>query len=289
VEFCSQNKQDGLPEKLMYCCLIPNPTLDDKDVLNVPFQELNFTKDDIIGVGNFGKVYKGTLRGNLVVAIKELKSRSGKTAERKEEEFLLEKNITRHLSHPYIVTLMAFVQSSEHGNYLVQEYMEKGDLLTHLKDLKHNNPTIHLSHLLTWIDQVCSGMGYLAGKNIVHRDLAARNVLLDKFLRAKVADFGLSRVGSEDQIKNGEKIPIKWTAPEAFMEKKYSEKSDVWSFGVVIWEVFSFGGKPYATLKHSEYKSHINEGYRMTFPGMTVAKNEEESTTLKSMANIMQV
>jgi len=287
IAFCSDNQQEGLPEKLVYSCLIPNPKFvhEGKDVISVPFDELHFTKDDEIGSGNFGKVYKGKLRGNTVVAIKELKSRSGGGAENREAEFLLEKDITRNLNHPYIVTLVAFVQDSEHGNYLVQEFMENGDLLTHLKEWSKN---IGVSKVMRWGGQVCMGMSYLVQKNIVHRDLAARNVLLDKFMRAKVADFGLSRLGNEDQAQQGEKIPIKWTAPEAFMEKRYSEWSDVWSFGVVLWELFSYGQRPYAELKNNVYRTRINQGFRLGFPSIIVHKNEVEEEALNTMASVMQ-
>ena len=111
-------------------------------------------------------------------------------------------------------------------------------------------------------------MRYLEIKNIVHRDLAARNILLDGMLTAKISDFGLAKKASDCRLAESTtgKFPIKWTAPEALRYSHFSTKSDMWSFGILLWEIFSFGRVPYPRIPIQDVIRHIEKGYRMESP-----------------------
>ena len=107
-------------------------------------------------------------------------------------------------------------------------------------------------------------MQYLESKDLVHRDLAARNILVNDSNTAKVSDFGLAKYG--DYTAEGGKFPIKWTAPEALRDNKFTNKSDMWSFGILLWEVYSFGRVPYPRIPLSDVVMHVERGYRMEAP-----------------------
>ncbi|NXD66748.1 EPHA6 protein, partial [Eolophus roseicapillus] len=117
---------------------------------------------------------------------------------------------------------------------------------------------------------IASGMKYLSDMGYVHRDLAARNILVNSNLMCKVSDFGLSRVLEDDPeaayTTSGGKIPIRWTAPEAIAYRKFSSASDAWSYGIVMWEVMSYGERPYWEMSNQDVILSIEEGYRLPAP-----------------------
>uniref|UniRef100_A0A3B3ZXP0 receptor protein-tyrosine kinase n=1 Tax=Periophthalmus magnuspinnatus TaxID=409849 RepID=A0A3B3ZXP0_9GOBI len=225
------------------------------------------SKQKVIGVGEFGEVFRGVmkspLRGEVAVAIKTLKPGY---SEKQRQDFLSEASIMGQFSHPNIIRLEGVVTKFKHA-MIVTEYMENGALDTYLRDRDGELPSYQLVGMLRGI---AAGMKYLSDMNYVHRDLAARNVLVNSNLECKVSDFGLSRVLEDDAegtyTTRGGKIPIRWTAPEAIAYRKFTSASDVWSFGIVMWEVMAFGERPYWDMSNHEVMKAINEGFRLPAP-----------------------
>merc|ERR1711953_1226082 len=270
IDFCMENKADGVITKLTNICLIPNPHSDDNfafsmqdhDSLKVPYTEIVLGKE--LGSGQFGKVYEATFRGNLQVAVKQLKVEEGEEEGAKAlEEFFSELNTLKKLNHPNLVQLFAYIVDRAKGNFMIQEFMKEGDLKNYLKKWKESPGKMKQipklwSKLLSWQIEVARGMERLESLNIVHRDLAARNVLLDQFLRAKVADFGLA-VSSDERQQKGEKLPVKWTSPEALFKQKFTTMSDVWAYGILMFEILTIGEMPYrySNVKNRECKEKL--------------------------------
>ncbi|XP_055340876.1 fibroblast growth factor receptor homolog 1-like [Paramacrobiotus metropolitanus] len=153
--------------------------------------------------------------------------------------------------HPNIVNLIAVVLKGR--PMIVMEYCPHGSLYQYLQNLKADNAeteiTADVDFLLSKLQQIAIGMAFLTTRGILHRDLAARNVLLDDNLTAKISDFGLARARSEYILQRPNiKLPLGWMAPETLIpgDGRYSEKSDVWSFGVITWECFTYGQTPYS-------------------------------------------
>ncbi|GAA6101235.1 ephrin type-A receptor 4b isoform X1 [Tachysurus ichikawai] len=150
---------------------------------------------------------------------------------------------------------------------IITEFMENGSLDTFLK--KHDGQ-FTIIQLVGMLRGIASGMKYLSDMNYVHRDLAARNILVNSNLVCKVSDFGLSRVLEDDPeaayTTRGGKIPIRWTAPEAIAYRKFTSASDVWSYGIVMWEVMSYGERPYWEMSNQDVIKAIEEGYRLPPP-----------------------
>uniref|UniRef100_A0A674AEE7 receptor protein-tyrosine kinase n=1 Tax=Salmo trutta TaxID=8032 RepID=A0A674AEE7_SALTR len=225
------------------------------------------TKQKAIGAGEFGEVYRGVMkaprRGEVAVAIKTLKP--GYT-EKQKQDFLSEASIMGQFSHQNIIRLEGVITKFKHA-MIVTEYMENGALDNYLKDHDGEMSSYQLVGMLRGI---AAGMKYLSDMSYVHRDLAARNVLVNSNLECKVSDFGLSRVLEDDPegtyTTSGGKIPIRWTAPEAIAYRKFTSASDVWSFGIVMWEVMAFGERPYWDMSNHEVMKAINEAFRLPAP-----------------------
>ncbi|KAL0963554.1 hypothetical protein UPYG_G00307890 [Umbra pygmaea] len=230
----------------------------------------------VIGAGEFGEVCSGRLRTpgkrEIAVAIKTLK---GGYVERQRRDFLREASIMGQFDHPNIIRLEGVVTKSR-PVMIVVEYMENGSLDSFLRNHDGHFTVIQLVGVLRGI---ASGMKYLSDMGYVHRDLAARNILVNSNLVCKVSDFGLSRVLEDDPeaayTTTGGKIPIRWTAPEAIAYRKFSSASDAWSYGIVMWEVMSYGERPYWEMSNQDVILSIEEGYRLPAPmGCPVALHQ---------------
>ncbi|KAI6056360.1 EPHA8 [Marmota monax] len=223
--------------------------------------------EKIIGSGESGEVCYGRLRvpgqRDVPVAIKALKS--GYT-ERQRRDFLSEASIMGQFDHPNIIRLEGVVTRGRLA-MIVTEYMENGSLDAFLRT---HDGQFTITQLVGMLRGVGAGMRYLSDLGYIHRDLAARNVLVDGNLVCKVSDFGLSRVLEDDPnaayTTTGGKIPIRWTAPEAIAFRTFSSASDVWSFGVVMWEVLAYGERPYWNMTNRDVISSVEEGYRLPAP-----------------------
>ncbi|KFV77231.1 Tyrosine-protein kinase ZAP-70, partial [Struthio camelus australis] len=218
-----------------------------------------------LGAGNFGCVKKGVYKmrkKQIDVAIKVLKSNNEKTVK---DEMMKEAQIMHQLDNPYIVRMIGVCEAE--SLMLVMEMASGGPLNKFLASKKDE---IAVSNVVELMHQVSMGMKYLEEKNFVHRDLAARNVLLVNQHYAKISDFGLSKaLGADDsyyKARTAGKWPLKWYAPECILYHKFSSKSDVWSYGVTMWEAFSYGQKPYKKIKGPEVISFIEQGKRMDCP-----------------------
>ena len=212
-----------------------------------------------IGTGAFGEVWEGTWNKNTPVAVKVLKTGTVST-----NNFCKEVELLKQLSHPKIIQLYA-VCTKEEPIYIITELMKHGSLLEYLRG---DGRSLKLPQLIDMGAQVASGMAYLEEKNYIHRDLAARNILVGENLICKVADFGLARVIDEDiyEAHTGAKFPIKWTAPEAAMYSRFTIKSDVWSFGILLYELITYGRFPYPGMNNAQVLEALQTGYRMPCP-----------------------
>uniref|UniRef100_T1P8M7 Tyrosine-protein kinase n=1 Tax=Musca domestica TaxID=7370 RepID=T1P8M7_MUSDO len=214
-----------------------------------------------IGRGNFGDVYKAKLKSTKKdVAVKTCRMTLPDEQKRK---FLQEGRILKQYDHPNIVKLIGICVQKQ-PIMIVMELVPGGSLLNYLRK---NSNILTTRQQMGMCRDAAAGMRYLESKNCIHRDLAARNCLVDLECSVKISDFGMSREEEEYIVSDGMKqIPVKWTAPEALNFGKYTSLCDVWSYGILMWEIFSKGDTPYSGMTNTQAREKIDHGYRMPAP-----------------------
>ncbi|XP_033224420.1 epidermal growth factor receptor-like isoform X2 [Belonocnema kinseyi] len=229
-------------------------------------KEEEMRKGGILGYGAFGNVYKGVWvpegeNIKIPVAIKVLHEGTNVNTSK---EFLDEAYIMATVDHPNLLQLLAVCMTSQ--MMLVTQLMPLGCLLDFVRN---NKDRIGSKPMLNWCTQIAKGMAYLEERRLVHRDLAARNVLVQTSTCVKITDFGLAKLLdiNEEQYKAaGGKMPIKWLALECIQHRVFTHKSDVWAFGVTIWEVLTYGGRPYENIAARNVPELLEKGERLPQP-----------------------
>eukprot|EP00730_Choanoeca_flexa_P017932 TRINITY_DN8690_c0_g1_i1.p1 TRINITY_DN8690_c0_g1~~TRINITY_DN8690_c0_g1_i1.p1 ORF type:complete len:681 (+),score=184.58 TRINITY_DN8690_c0_g1_i1:120-2162(+) len=215
-----------------------------------------------LGAGQYGEVYKGTWsKYNKTVAVKTLKEDT-----MNEEDFLKEADVMKRMKHDNLVQLYGICSQSK-PLFIVTEFMPNGNLLDYLRSDK-GKEEIDATAMMYCAAQIAAGMCFLEEKRFIHRDLAARNCLVGKNLLVKLADFGLARFVKGDvyEAKEGTRFPIKWTAPESLTLSVFTIKSDVWAFGITLWEIATYGSSPYPGVDFTLVLDKLESGYRMPRP-----------------------
>ncbi|XP_013873243.1 focal adhesion kinase 1 isoform X7 [Austrofundulus limnaeus] len=217
-----------------------------------------------IGEGQFGDVHQGVYicsdNPALSVAVKTCKN---STSDSVREKFLQEALTMRQFDHPHIVKLMGVI--TENPVWIIMELCTLGELRSFLQVRKYS---LDLASLILYSYQLSTALAYLESKRFVHRDIAARNVLVSTVDCVKLGDFGLSRYMEDSSYYKASKgkLPIKWMAPESINFRRFTSASDVWMFGVCMWEILMFGIKPFQGVKNNDVIGRIENGERLAMP-----------------------
>ena len=238
-----------------------------KSILFIDNKELKV--GPLIGTGEYGNVFKGIWsRPNKEPALVAIKILRKKDVQKRRQinNFLKEVEVMTSVKHPNIIKLLGVCTDSP--LMMIQELAPMGSVLDFLIDCRNQ---VKVSHdIKLWSFQIAIAMKYLESLHIVHRDLAARNVLLVSNKLIKISDFGLSRALRSDQqlyeASTRDRWPLRWYAPESIKHETFTHASDVWSYGIVLWEMYSFGDQPYEQIANSEIIGYIEGGKRLSKP-----------------------
>uniref|UniRef100_A0A3Q2DCF4 Focal adhesion kinase 1 n=1 Tax=Cyprinodon variegatus TaxID=28743 RepID=A0A3Q2DCF4_CYPVA len=244
--------------------------IDEEDTYTMPStRDYEIQRDCIelgrcIGEGQFGDVHQGVYISQenpaLSVAVKTCKN---STSDSVREKFLQEALTMRQFDHPHIVKLMGVI--TENPVWIIMELCTLGELRSFLQVRKYS---LDLATLILYSFQLSTALAYLESKRFVHRDIAARNVLVSTVDCVKLGDFGLSRYMEDSSYYKASKgkLPIKWMAPESINFRRFTTASDVWMFGVCMWEILMYGIKPFQGVKNNDVIGRIENGERLAMP-----------------------
>ncbi|XP_034017167.1 focal adhesion kinase 1-like isoform X13 [Thalassophryne amazonica] len=244
--------------------------VDEEDTYTMPStRDYEIQRDRIelgrcIGEGQFGDVHQGVYNSPdkplLPVAIKTCKNC---TSDSVREKFLQEALTMRQFDHPHIVKLIGVI--TENPVWIIMELCTLGELRSFLQVRKYS---LDLATLILFAYQLSTALAYLESKRFVHRDIAARNVLVSSLDCVMLADFGLSRYMEDSSYYKASKgkLPIKWMAPESINFRRFTSASDVWMFGVCMWEILMYGIKPFQGVKNNDVIGRIENGERLAMP-----------------------
>lgn len=239
---------------------VPNNYISIADVCQLDRQHIQLVKKLGAGMFEFGEMWEGQWNGTSIV-VKSLKLDFVTTSECLKEAAAMYK-----LQHSNVLPLYA-VCSEGSSFYFVTEFMERGSLLEYLRG---EGRSLKLPQLIDKAAQIATGMAYMEEQHYVHGGLALRNVLLTEDLTCKVADHGIIPMVVKSKKQPVEDVylhlPVKWIAPEAIHSKRYTIKSDAWSFGIVLYEIITYGRFPYPGITNRQLLNQLQSGYRMSCP-----------------------
>uniref|UniRef100_A0A8K9USC9 Focal adhesion kinase 1 n=1 Tax=Oncorhynchus mykiss TaxID=8022 RepID=A0A8K9USC9_ONCMY len=275
--YCSLSSPLSISPSLTVCRSLFSPEtddyaeiIDDEDTYTMPstrdyeIQRQRIELGRCIGEGQFGDVHQGVYMSPenpaLSVAIKTCKNC---TSDSVREKFLQEALTMRQFDHPHIVKLIGVI--TENPVWIIMELCTLGELRSFLQVRKYN---LDLASLILYAFQLSTALSYLESKRFVHRDIAARNVLVSSVDCVKLGDFGLSRYMEDSSYYKASKgkLPIKWMAPESINFRRFTSASDVWMFGVCMWEILIYGVKPFQGVKNNDVIGRIENGERLAMP-----------------------
>ncbi|XP_042238644.1 tyrosine-protein kinase SRK3-like isoform X2 [Homarus americanus] len=213
---------------------------------------------EVMGDGQFGHVFKAFWKNTIYVAVKQMKDDCLNV-----KEFYREAETLQRLRHPRLVKLFGLCTKPIGQPLLIVTELLEDSLHHHLRKLYDEGKPLPSKSLVHVGLQVAQGMAYLEGEKVIHRDLASRNILMARNLQVKIADFGLARFIKDNfyLLKSDVKFPVKWTAPEALIHNQYTSKSDIWSYGILLYEIFTHGGNPYPGVKGREVPDYLRDGH----------------------------
>ncbi|MBV97935.1 Insulin receptor-related protein, partial [Eschrichtius robustus] len=239
------------------------------DEWEVPREQISIIRE--LGQGSFGMVYEGLAQGLKVgeeLTPVALKTVNELASPRERIEFLKEASVMKAFKCHHVVRLLGVVSQGQ-PTLVIMELMTRGDLKSHLRSLRpeaENNPGLPrpaLGDMIQMAGEIADGMAYLAANKFVHRDLAARNCMVSQDFTVKIGDFGMTRdVYETDYYRKGGKglLPVRWMAPESLKDGIFTTHSDVWSFGVVLWEIVTLAEQPYQGLSNEQVLKFVMDG-----------------------------
>ncbi|XP_015787901.1 tyrosine kinase receptor Cad96Ca [Tetranychus urticae] len=266
--------------------LITSPIVRKKRTYSIEYPRHNLELLDILGEGNFGQVWKARITHFREISYVAVKTNKPDCGDKDWEDLLQELDIMLKLDkHPNVVRLLACC-TDKVPYYLIMEYVEHGKLLNYIRQYRKDNRYYNdgyyrftIADLILFSYHIAKGMEFISSYGIIHRDLAARNILISKDRVCKVADFGLARNatnydrdGYEQKTRGA--MPIRWMAPESLSLNIFTAKSDVWSFGILLWEIVTLGSTPYPGLTAGEVVKNVREGYVMERPPVRWCNSE---------------